>query len=730
MSEVLLSLCVEALNSQDSLRATLKSVAPLTSDLAVVVPAEAPDVRDVCREHGARVVEFRGPSDAGAALNECLRSAAGAWALTVTAGESMSAEDGERLLSILGAREGAPAGYAVDIQRKGDLGCCAVRESVRLFRNEARHRLEGRARPRPDRSISAAGGAIGHSGLRVWAPSGATAAGGLAGELDLLVWDLEETPDCPWSLCALGEVLCEIGQFERAVGVLSRALLGAPLQVRWRERAWVLVVHAYRALGRSGTARVLCSRALESEPSAPGLLLQRAQLLRERSEDDGAEAQCAAALSAAYARGRPGEMQVIEAGAWRLVAEIASSRKQWDRARSAWARVVAAAPEDLDAWNELGRIGSSGGESAPRRSVAEDPSAAAGLLAAWELLRQGRCTEALELMRPHEGGERGTWVLRWLARVAFEHGELQRAEELLRALCRREPRDASHPLNLAAAMLKLGRYESAQEFLRVSLALRPGYPVALRLQEAVAVEIQQPHEPLLTESGAMCEQVERWCVDGFYHVATIGSWRSVVEEQVGRLRESSLYERMGSLRVCAVGPEAGEVGWDDPKIEVVGRYSSLEEYEFPTLRALQRFCCGKEGAVFYFHTKGVSRTDPSVRDWRRYMEYFVIERWSECLAGLGGHDTMGVNWMRAPWPHFSGNFWWARCKYIASLPAPDSCPPGEQDGSRRHWCERWVGRGVVHRAGCLHQSNVDHYKVRYPEERYTRKESAEKRGSG
>ena len=84
--------------------------------------------------------------------------------------------------------------------------------------------------------------------------------------------------------------------------------------------------------------------------------------------------------------------------------------------------------------------------------------------------------------------------------------------------------------------------------------------------------------------------------------------------------------------------------------------------------------------ILYFHTKGVFNdyVDPkkddisdlkikTIRDWRKYMEYFCIDKWQENLNKLDEFDMVGStcnsNWW---W----GNFWWATSKYLRTRPAP------------------------------------------------------------
>ena len=212
--------------------------------------------------------------------------------------------------------------------------------------------------------------------------------------------------------------------------------------------------------------------------------------------------------------------------------------------------------------------------------------------------------------------------------------------------------------------------------------------------------------------------VQELPIFGFIHVATHGPGREVLLRQEELLRSTGLLARAERVYVGIVGPECDAYSPTDPKIEVVCRSPRLEEYEFPTLAALQQTCRSQRCLVFYIHSKGVFQATAETADWRDMMTYFVIERYADCISVLDDHDVCGVNWQNVPWPHFSGNFWWAHSQYIAALPSIAELrqPTGTWNHSERHQCERWIGSGTIVRTATLHQSHVDHYRSRYPRE--------------
>lgn len=211
---------------------------------------------------------------------------------------------------------------------------------------------------------------------------------------------------------------------------------------------------------------------------------------------------------------------------------------------------------------------------------------------------------------------------------------------------------------------------------------------------------------------------------GFYHLCTINTWRAVSGEQLQRWVDSGLLDATTGIFASVVGPAAceGAAMLKDTcgnRLEVVEQAQDASCFERPILEYARRFCEDREPlarACWYMHAKGVSREhcrNPGVTDWRHLMEHFTADRWPECAAALDGHDVCGVNWRQQPAPHFSGNYWWARPRYLASLPS--RVGPADFDP------ERWIGINQP-RVCCLHDSGVDHYLQRYPSELY--------RGSG
>ena len=209
-------------------------------------------------------------------------------------------------------------------------------------------------------------------------------------------------------------------------------------------------------------------------------------------------------------------------------------------------------------------------------------------------------------------------------------------------------------------------------------------------------------------------------VFGLYHLCTIGRWREIATDQLGTWKQAGLLERSRAVHVAVVGPEH-QAGVElltealGEKLVVVHEGADASRFERPILEHATRYFSEAEPlalGAWYVHSKGVSaqhKDSPAVGDWRRYMEHFVVSGWQDCLGALDDYDICGVNWREEPSRHFSGNFWWARPRYLADLPKQIDDDP--------HAPEAWIGSNQP-LAASLHESGVDHYRDAYLPERY------------
>lgn len=157
----------------------------------------------------------------------------------------------------------------------------------------------------------------------------------------------------------------------------------------------------------------------------------------------------------------------------------------------------------------------------------------------------------------------------------------------------------------------------------------------------------------------------------FYHVARMGLWESVDAEIMACLKASGLL--------------------DSADLFVRNECADVSRWEFPTIDLLREHAATNDCVILYLHTKGASRSGPSIDDWRACMLYWMVERWRECVTKLSKFDVVGYTRCERPLPHFQGNFWWARSSHIRRLGDQRDIQftPSANQGER-HKAEFWV----------------------------------------
>lgn len=189
----------------------------------------------------------------------------------------------------------------------------------------------------------------------------------------------------------------------------------------------------------------------------------------------------------------------------------------------------------------------------------------------------------------------------------------------------------------------------------------------------------------------------------FYHVAQMGIWETVDAEIMGRLKASGLLEHAELVR---------------------NQCEDVSTFEFPTIDMLRQHAAAHDSMILYLHTKGVSRTGPSIDDWRACMLYWMVERWKECVDKLRrGYDAVGYTLCQRPLPHFQGNFWWAKSTYIRTLDDVRKVTfiPSVANQGERHKAEFWLLGNKDVRLYEAYNHKLRPYSDRNPRERYVGK---------
>lgn len=140
----------------------------------------------------------------------------------------------------------------------------------------------------------------------------------------------------------------------------------------------------------------------------------------------------------------------------------------------------------------------------------------------------------------------------------------------------------------------------------------------------------------------------------FYHIINFDIWRTIADEQMGRIFDSGLIDNCELHANLHYNPESYndfKARWDHPNIIWYNSPEPPEEREHPTFILMQQnaLSTDEEFYCLYLHLKGVTHfgkvDENNCHEWRRYLDWFNIVNWRHMVAKLneGVWDTVGVN---------------------------------------------------------------------------------------
>ncbi len=197
----------------------------------------------------------------------------------------------------------------------------------------------------------------------------------------------------------------------------------------------------------------------------------------------------------------------------------------------------------------------------------------------------------------------------------------------------------------------------------------------------------------------------------FIHICMLNDWQSIFIEQLNIIKKSGLYENATYIHLGIVGSiaeyEKNKELFDDNKINVIYIDSNVEIYEIHTINSIKKFCStiSNEAYILYLHTKGVRNAGNKIvtESWRNMMQYFLVEKYNECINNLHEYDTLGNNIVnmhcfnkdnisinKEHTLHYSGNFWWSKKTYIDKLPYLASYDFTDNSINTRYRAENWI----------------------------------------
>lgn len=196
----------------------------------------------------------------------------------------------------------------------------------------------------------------------------------------------------------------------------------------------------------------------------------------------------------------------------------------------------------------------------------------------------------------------------------------------------------------------------------------------------------------------------------YYHLTPQPFWDEFYTKKIELMKQVGLWDAASEIVFCchydptSVDQIRSYVG-EDSRVRYTFSPDSIRPFgEQYTNRILKKETDSNSDSFYIFrlHNKGLNHYNtvnwPSNKIISDEMDHHYIVRWRECVNKLDeGYDAVGTNWVRQPWPHFKGTFWWVKSEYIRQLTmlkAPHENNMVQQipgGGWTVHDAESWIG---------------------------------------
>jgi glycosyltransferase involved in cell wall biosynthesis len=378
------SLTMIVRDEEKNLPHCLESVRGIFDEVVVVDTGSVDRTREIARDFGAKVFEFRWVDDFAAARNAALEQATGDYAFWLDADDVIEPEQRGKLVALLeglvpwgiparteprppgGApparteprppEDGSPAAYVVrcacDPGADGSGGSTVV-DHVRLFPLRPEVRWTYRVHEQNMPAQRAAGIPVRWTDLVVRHTGYvdvALRARKLARDRRILLEELKDRPEEPFILFNLGAIAVERKDWHAALEYLGRSLANSAPSDSIARKLFALIARAHQMLGESAAARRACAEGLRFDPEDAELLFRAAVIHRQRGEPAEAEACWRRILGLS----RPERFASVDMGIYghltrRNLAALAAERGDRDEQIRHWRAVLAECPGDREA---------------------------------------------------------------------------------------------------------------------------------------------------------------------------------------------------------------------------------------------------------------------------------------------------------------------------------------------------------------------------------------------
>jgi glycosyltransferase involved in cell wall biosynthesis len=357
------SLTMIVRNEQENLPHCLRSVEGVFDEIIVVDTGSTDRTVEIARSFGAKVFDFVWVDDFAAARNAALARATGDYAFWLDADDVVDPPQRRRLEALLDRlRTGDESAYVVrcacDPSPDGTGGETVV-DHIRLFplRPDVRwtYRVHEQILPALRRAkvpVQWTDLTVRHTGY----VDKALRARKLDRDTKILLQELEDRPDDPFTLFNLGSIAIERQDWNGALRFLRRSLAGSAPTDSIVRTLFALIARAHQMVGDSQAALRTCAEGLELDTEDAELWFRKAVVHRHRGESTEA-GRCWRRILGLH---RPDQFCSVDQGIYghltrRNLAALAAERGDRAEAERLWEDVLRECPGDPEALAKLRR---------------------------------------------------------------------------------------------------------------------------------------------------------------------------------------------------------------------------------------------------------------------------------------------------------------------------------------------------------------------------------------
>lgn len=223
------SLCMITKDEEHCLLSCLNSVKHLVSEMIVVDTGSSDNTVHLSRLAGARVFNFKWTGDFSLARNFCLEQANGDWILVLDADEILAPVEAAEFYNLL--HDQTVEGYFLHLNNYIGNGKQITRDKVlRLFRNKTEYRFAGAIHEQVAPSILKANGGNGLANAPLvinhygYLDTVIKKKNKFKRNISIITRELKNNPQDPFLLYSLALEHYQIGQIDKGVDYLKRAL--------------------------------------------------------------------------------------------------------------------------------------------------------------------------------------------------------------------------------------------------------------------------------------------------------------------------------------------------------------------------------------------------------------------------------------------------------------------------------------------------------------------------